>query len=160
MRYREIGKVPYQVRKPERLCRALHGTGKVEDDTDQEERQRIAVTYLVPGAFKGHQEVGGTRDHRYGHTRAAYNGHGLQPPGNGAEYEMVCTDQGVEKDLRPERKYPQAVRINRFIELLGQEIIHDTQCEQHKPHTYPLVHVVALDDGLSQPVLPVGDICD
>ncbi len=67
---------------------------------------------------------------------------------------MVCADERIKKDLRPEGEYAQAVRIDGFVQLLRQKIIDKTEVEQHKPHAHTLVHIIALDDGFAQPILP------
>ena len=81
MRYVKVGKVPDKVCKSESLQAALRGADKIEDYTDEEEWQHIALADVIPASFHGHEEVGRAGNNRNEHPRAENNGHGLQPPG-------------------------------------------------------------------------------
>ncbi len=67
---------------------------------------------------------------------------------------MVRTDNSVKKYLGPESQYPEAIGINGFVELLRNEVIQQSKCKECKPHAHAGVHIVTLDDRLSQSVLP------
>ena len=68
MCYRKVGKMPDQVGTSESFSRSLHGAGKVEDDTYQEEGKCIAILDFVPRPFEGHNKVGRARNDRNNHT--------------------------------------------------------------------------------------------
>src|SRR5690606_32869492 len=92
------------------------------------------------------------------HAHTAYDGHRLQPPRDGAEHKVVGADERIKKNLRPECQDTQTIGIDGPVQLLGQEIIDHPQHEQHKPHPYSLMHVIPLDDGFAQPLLPPRDV--
>src|SRR6185312_6312189 len=114
----------------------------------------------MPGSLKGQDKIGGAGSDRNDHPDAPHDGKGLQPPGYGAEYEMMGADHRVEQYLRPKGEDPQAIGVDRPVKLLRQEIIDDTQGEHHEPHAHRLVHIIALDNGFSQPILPEGKVPD
>src|SRR5258708_30699438 len=66
---------------------------------------------------------------------------------------MVRTDHGIKKDIGPESQYAQTVRINWFIQLLRKKVIQKTKVRKHKPKSYCLVHIVTLQNSLSNAVL-------
>src|SRR5258708_12824199 len=71
---------------------------------------------------------------------------------------MVRTDHGIKKDIGPESQYAQTVRINWFIQLLRKKVIQKTKVRKHKPKSYCLVHILTLQNSLSNAVLTKSQI--
>src|SRR5690606_30862166 len=152
----KVGEVPGVVCKAERLKASLGRTDEVKDDTHKQEGDYITDAYAVPAAAHGHKEVGGAGDDGNEHAHAEHDRHGLEPPRERTENKVVRTDHRIKEHLCPEGKDAQRIRIDGFVQRPWEVVVHQTERERHEPHAYTLVHIVSLNDRLTQPFLIEG----
>ena len=109
-------------KEPPMFCMVLrkHLTSGIIEKVEQINLERI-----IHISIKSHDEIGGTCYYRYHHAHATHNSGGLQPPWNGAEDEVMRADYRVKQDLCPECEDTQTVGVDRFIQLLGQEVVNN-----------------------------------
>ncbi len=155
---RDVREVPDAVQGAKRLERPLRRPQEVADHADEEERQRVAAADRRPASAQRQKEVARPADHGDEHAHAEDDRHGLQPPRNGAEDEMVRTDHRVEAHLRPERQHAEGVGVDRLVEQLGQKVVGQPQRERREPHPHTLMHVVALDHRVAEAMLIPGEV--
>ncbi len=157
---RKIRKMPEQIGIPEGFYRSLERPREIKNDRHKIKRQGIARSELVPGCIECHEKIGRARRNGNQHTDTGNNSCSLQSPRDGTEYKMMRPDQGIKKGMRPERQCAEAVRINRFVELLGKKIVHKPEIDHHEPHPDRLMHVISLRDGFPNAILPYRNIAD
>src|SRR5690606_23519822 len=156
----KIRKVPYIVGKSKSLNTALARSHKIKNDPYQEKGQYITFSDMAPTPPHRHEEIGGPCDYRDKHTCAKDDGYGLQPPREGTEHKMVRSDHGIEQHLGPKSQYSQGIGIYRLVQGGREVIIDKPKGKGHKPHSYPLMHVISLDYRFSKTGLigrPIGD---
>ncbi len=160
MTNREVGEVPNLTERPERLQRALGRSEEIADHTDQDERERVADADGPGTPLHGEQEVPGAGDHRNEHPHAEHDRDRLQQPRRGAVDEVMGADHGVEHHLGPEGQHTEGVGVDRLVKQLGEEVVGEAKHHGCEPHADALMHVVALDDRVGEPVLYKRDVRD
>ena len=122
-----VGVVRQRVHRLDRHHRPLEGRHAVERQRDDEELEDRVVAQLVPGARERHDAVdhaapgGREQDQREHHAER------LRPVGQRGVVQVVRAGPHVGEDQRPEVHHRQAVRIDRAVGLLRDEVVHHAE---------------------------------
>ena len=154
----EVREVPIDIRRAKGLERTLRGHKDVGHDPRQEEGRGVTPLEHLRGSSEGQEQIAPSRPDWDHHPHAKQDRCRLQPPGDGAEDEVVGPDQRVEEDVRPEAQDAERVGVDGAPQDPWDRVVGYAERQHGEPHAHRGMHVVALDHDIPEAVLVQGDV--
>ena len=122
-----VGVVRQRVDRLDRHERPFEGRHAVEGDRDDEQAHDRIGAQPVPGARQRHQAVDHAAPGRHPQHDRERHAERLRPVGQRGVVQVVRAGPDVEEDQRPEVHDRQAVGIDRPLDPLRNEVVHDAE---------------------------------
>ena len=104
-----------------------------------------------PRSPQGHEDVDGEGEHGDEHAHRRDHGNGLEPLGDRGLQNVVGPHGRVEERERPEGDQRQRVAVERPLDLLGDDVVHERDRAGREPQTQDVMAVEPRPDSVVEP---------